>query len=666
MLFIKIVLLSSVFIISTVCKSQDKYDQLSDSLKTLAVKIPALDETVNISVTRVSIQEFLRGVANNSGLNIDVDPTLNIPVINNFIDVKVRDLLVYVCRQYNLDLKVIGNIFNIYKSPQNEAAKKPLTIQYDTTENRITLDYSNENLSFVVKDITKKTNNNIVLSPGLSDVKISGFIQDMPFDNALEKLMYENNLLVSKTEDNFYIVSQKPSPDQSKEISDKKRGQRGKTGKERTSDNAILDVRLIGKDTVSVFADGAQTLDIIYEVAQKTNAGYYISGKLDETASLNLKKGSFRDVLNYILNGTKFSYRQIDSLYYISDDKTGLVKESRLIKLKKRSINKLLETIPKTVREGLDIVEFPELNGFLVSGSTTSVDIFSSFLEQIDQPVPVILIEAIIADISDDITVTAGISAGIDKTKTPGISFNGTSSTSSNSSSTTSNSNSTSTSTSTSANTSTSTQSSLGGFSVTVGSDAINKALQANHLNSFGNLMPNVYLSLNALETRGLANIRSTPQLSTLNGHEATLSIGETTYYLEQQSSLMGAQSPIQNSYQSYKSLKAELSLSIKPYIANDDQITLEIELSQSSFSATRINGTGPPDLTNRTFKSQIRVQNQEMFLLGGLEEETHSTNSSGLPLLSRIPVLKWIFGTTTKTNNKSRLNIFIRPTIVN
>ena len=178
--------------------------------------------------------------------------------------------------------------------------------------------------------------------------------------------------------------------------------------------------------------------------------------------------------------------------------------------------------------------------------------------------------------------------------------------------------------------------------------------------------MPNVYLSLNALETRGLANIRSTPQLSTLNGHEATLSIGETTYYLEQQSSLMGAQSPIQNSYQSYKSLKAELSLSIKPYIANDDQITLEIELSQSSFSATRINGTGPPDLTNRTFKSQIRVQNQEMFLLGGLEEETHSTNSSGLPLLSRIPVLKWIFGTTTKTNNKSRLNIFIRPTIVN
>jgi type IV pilus assembly protein PilQ len=654
MLKIKLNVLKSILLLlfiqfAITVYAQDKYNILSDSLQEIAKTIPALNEEVNISVAKVSIQEFLRGVANNSGLNIDVDPSLNISVVNNFVEVKVRDLLVFVCRQYNLELKVTGNIFSIYKSSQVEPIKRQVSVDYDSLTNHISIETNNEILSYVVKDITTQTNKNIVLSPGLNDIKVTGYIQDMPFDNALEKFMYENNLLVSKTEDNFYVVSQKPTIDQSKEIgNNKKKG--GHNGVKSGDNN--FEVTLLSKDTVKVFADAASVSDIIYEVAQKTNANYYISGNIDATASINLKKGTFKDVLSYLLNGTKFSFRKIDSLYFISDDKGGLIQVNKLIRLKKRSINKLLEAIPKSIKEGLDIVEFPELNGFLVSGATTSVDQFSSFIDQIDQPVPVILIEAIIADISDNVSLSTGITAGTSSTQTPGFSFNG---------------NGSSSTTSTSSSSTTTSNSSPGGISITVGSQAINTFLQANHLGALGNLMPNVYLSLNALESKGLANIRSTPQLSTLNGHEATLSIGETTYYLEQQSSLIGTQNPVSSSYQSYKPLKAELTLSIKPFIANDNQITLEIELSQSSFNfANKVTATGPPGTLSKTFKAQIRVQNQEMFLLGGLEEENVSDNTSGVPLLSRIPILKWIFGTRSKTNNKERLTIFIRPTIVN
>ena len=189
---------------------QDKYSELDKQLAELAKNIPALNERVSISVSQVSIQEFLRGVANNAGLNIDVDPQLQVSVINNFSDVKVRDILVFLCRQYNLELSVIGNIFTIYQeNPENpEPDKKHIT--YDSLSNSITLDFNNEELIRAAREITRFTGKNVVLSPGLDQLKVSGYIQNMPFDPALDKFAYANNLTVDKTQDDFYILKKSP------------------------------------------------------------------------------------------------------------------------------------------------------------------------------------------------------------------------------------------------------------------------------------------------------------------------------------------------------------------------------------------------------------------------------------------------------------------------
>ena len=72
-----------------------------------------------------------------------------------------------------------------------------------------------------------------------------------------------------------------------------------------------------------------------------------------------------------------------------------------------------------------------------------------------------------------------------------------------------------------------------------------------------------------------------------------------------------------------------------------------------------------PPGTVTRKFESLIRVRNQEMIILGGLEEKSSREASSGTPLLSRIPILKWIFSSRTKETGDSKLNIFIRPTII-
>ena len=53
------------------------------------------------------------------------------------------------------------------------------------------------------------------------------------------------------------------------------------------------------------------------------------------------------------------------------------------------------------------------------------------------------------------------------------------------------------------------------------------------------------------------------------------------------------------------------------------------------------------------------------MILLGGLEELKKEDSGTGVPLLSRIPLIKWFFSSRKKGKNTSKLHIFIKPTVV-
>jgi len=53
------------------------------------------------------------------------------------------------------------------------------------------------------------------------------------------------------------------------------------------------------------------------------------------------------------------------------------------------------------------------------------------------------------------------------------------------------------------------------------------------------------------------------------------------------------------------------------------------------------------------------------MVLLGGIERNQSSRTSSGLPFIARIPILRWIFGSSSKTQSTQKLNVFIKPTVI-
>ena len=181
---------------------------------------------------------------------------------------------------------------------------------------------------------------------------------------------------------------------------------------------------------------------------------------------------------------------------------------------------------------------------------------------------------------------------------------------------------------------------------------------------NLGKVTDKFYLSIQALEEQGVIKVRSTPKLATLNGNEATMSIGTTEYYLVETQSVIGTQTPSQVFTQQYNPVSADLRVTIKPMVSGDEQITLEIHVEQSDFT-NKISPTAPPGKASRSFTSLLRIKNEEMILLGGLEQKSVNNSGSGLPWISKIPILKWLVSRRVKERSSSKLNIFIKPTIL-
>lgn len=609
-----------------------------DSLLTAKTKdIPALNEKVNISVTNIPIQEFMRGVANTSGLNIDVDPNISATVINNFSDVRAKDILVFLARQYNLKVELIGNIITI-----SQAKAPPIvydfTVEYDSINDWLSMDVRDAALIDVAKEITSVSGKNVVLMPGLIEQKATSYIRNMPFEASISKFALSNGLEMEKSEDGFYMIKKQTiteiatAPDQRQQnynqsqMSRQSRRSAASRGNEGMFD---LDITVFPDDSIKISSKDAPVNVLIEELSAKANFNYFISPGLEALITGNVQKAALDDLLDFLFSGTDLAYRKQDNLYIIGEKKLIDYNEHRIIHLQNRSVEEIVENFPADLTESLEIKEFHELNSLFVTGPSYQIDELEVFVKAIDQVVPVVLIEVMIVYVNKSFNIATGMQAGLGDApvETSGTLFPG--------------------------------------IDMTIGADKINEIFNGSGWINLGNVSPNFYVTLKALETQGYVDLESTPKLSTLNGHEAEMTIGNTEYYLEEKTHLYGTQNPQQTTSEEYKAVNAELSLKIKPFVSGDDQITLKVEVSQSDFTE-RISKTAPPGSVNRDFNSQIRVKNNEMILLGGLMEKRKGDTGSGTPILSRIPIIKWFFSSRTKEDSDSKLSVLIRPTIVN
>jgi type IV pilus assembly protein PilQ len=125
----------------------------------------------------------------------------------------------------------------------------------------------------------------------------------------------------------------------------------------------------------------------------------------------------------------------------------------------------------------------------------------------------------------------------------------------------------------------------------------------------------------------------------------------------------LGSLNPSTIVTEQYIPVEANMFIGIKPFVSGDEQVTLNINIDISDFLTTA--DSGPPPSSSSKFESIIRVKNEEMVVLGGIERTERSDEGTGVPFLSRIPVLKWLFSSRTKVNSKTVSVVFIKPTII-
>lgn len=306
----------------------------------------------------------------------------------------------------------------------------------------------------------------------------------------------------------------------------------------------------------------------------------------------------------------------------------------RQFPMRYRTIDDVVEIIPSVLKKDVEIKLFSDLNSLMLSGNQADVDALEDFLKNIDRSVPLISIDVMIVDATDR------------KSRSTGVSFGKGSQASGSSSGTVS-----------------------PGIDVSLGAGKINRILNAFNglgLVNLGNVGPNFYASLKLLEEDGSITLRSTPKLSTLNGHKAVLKSGEVKYYRENQVNIIGTQNPLQSESYVWKNVEASFVLDMIPIVSADSTITIRIELNQDEFTERETRDlTAPPGMTKRSFNSIVKVKDGDMILLGGIEKNLTGDSSTGLPWIARVPVLRMLFGNVTKTREVQKLNVFIRPAIV-
>ena len=171
-----------------------------------------------------------------------------------------------------------------------------------------------------------------------------------------------------------------------------------------------------------------------------------------------------------------------------------------------------------------------------------------------------------------------------------------------------------------------------------------------------------------ALETRGLANILSTPNLMTLDNAEAKIVVGQNVPFLTgsfAQSTGTGTGGAAVNPFQTIERKDVGITLKIKPQVSEGGIIKLDIYQEVSNVAPT--SGTGASDLiTNkRAIDTKVLVDDGHTIILGGLIEDNRSETEQAIPGLGRLPLIGWLFRYKQKTGRRTNLMIFLRPLII-
>ena len=645
----------------------------------------------------VNLRDFFSAIANQYDVNIYVDQNIQVMDSYRFYQLQLGDLISFVAKRHNLVLKKESGVYRLSLKPPPKPVEKPqpkpkeLDISYEN--GKLAVNLTNEPIRKVIEKLSAVANTSILLDPKLNG-NISGFLNNISLSEGIHELFKINGFRVKK-EKGIYKVY--------KEYRHYTKTLAGQTPEQ--------------KGFYVDYTDSLITLDIptanlgqiINVLVQEADLDVIFYDELQSTISMKLRVTDIEDAFGKLLRNTKYTYKKEDGIYYFGERNRKDLVIQEVVELKylragkggnsgfknnsnltassraknmdlttgtnsanpiagnntyqnspQRSNNSRLNKATYSLQESrssnaegftsealftelskrdIDAVPLLEQNAVLITGTKLDIEDAKRVIRMLDRPIPQILIEALVIDIKDGEGLNQEIQA-----------WRGT-----NSDSTKSSSNSTS----------------YLPFQMLFNASDLNywtdKASDVLGFN-VGKLPSDFYAFVKRQETKRNIKIRSKPQIATLNGHEAYISVGETRYYKINSSYVRDANTNTNtgtsgiNINERWVNLEINNTLQIKPWVNLDGDVTVEIKpVLQSPRESP--SPSVPPSIDVRELESTVRLKNGETIILGGLiTEEDSDVITDSFPLLSWIPWLGDIFVTKKKSKTKSELMIYVTP----
>lgn len=369
---------------------------------------------------------------------------------------------------------------------------------------------------------------------------------------------------------------------------------------------------------LSVDVKNGDLSDLIRAIGDQTGFKFMLFGGNHQLVDLRVTDLPVEDVIKMLLAGTRYSYKKQGDVYLIGDKSinspsASLLTMNEVIPLKYLQAEKVPAMLPN-VFPATNIKVIKELNALAVTGTREDIDELKNYLNSIDRKIPQIVVEAIILQVNRN------------KGDSPSVTLKG--------------------------------QTNVeGGGAVML--DLFNGKLT---FDSIKTLTPQFWIELNKLISEGVVTLKARPNITTLNGYQAKINVGNVQYYRVTTQTTTGGQTGTQ---QQYQSINAGITLDVVPWVSSTGEITLDLHPTVSNLGGAS-GGDAPPQIAQRTVDTTVRVKDGQTIVIGGLIQEVKSDKIDRIPILGYLPLIGKLFQKRNYTLDQTELIIYITPRILN
>ena len=583
-----------------------------------SIRVPVLD------FEDADVRDVLRGLGMQYNVNIFIDDDVKGSISLYLADVSVKNAIDFIVKRSGFAYTVENEIVKVYKYVEPpEPPPEPL-MKFSMNDGILDIDLKDVPVENAARLFSDTAGINVIVDGGINK-KITAHLVGMEPEKALKALVESNNLALTNSDGIFYI--NKPS------WGDAQSGGAGSIGEAKLKRLSLT----VSNDSVSLEVDNASLDQVVRTIAIQSGINIVIYDRLSGEISAKLNNIPIDDALRFLLQNTKFTFWKEKKIYFIgsremNQQKTTVIIPLRHIMAEESGIAKIL---PPTISSNAVVKYNSEHNAIIVIGSFDIVAQAQEFIDKVDKPIPQVLIEALVVDFNVNKIHDYGFSLftqGVRDSSSSWMSENF-----------------------------------LPHLDLKPGRKKTERILKS-VLDYIGidqviNLPSNFRAAIHALESADVVRVHSTPQIATINGNPASITIGETRYYRLQKET----KAPVENNNaiigtdERFEVIKFNTQLEVTPWVMDEGYVMVKI---RPEFNIPRTGGDAstPPNVDTRVIESMVRLRNGQTIVLGGQRQTENVVNRRGIPILSSIPILGWLFSSRTVTKNETQMMIFLTP----